>query len=178
LAGRTASEALTAFIEPLQRTLSCVTLATLLYRPAHPGHVQALAVSEEPIRLRLSTREAAPSLYVEQQYDLVKAPGERGPWKVSTLAYRYRIDSAAGNELVLWHWHPKDREGRPNRYPDPHLHAQVGELTGLHLPTDRVSLEAIVRLLLDGFEVQPRRDDWVDVLAASEAAFERWRTWP
>jgi len=178
LAGRTPHEALHAFIDPLQRALSCMTRAVLVYRPPWPGHVQALGVSEEPIQLRHTAGGQAPSLYVEQQYDLVEVPGERGPWKVSTLAYRYRIDSAAGDELALWHWHPKDRQDRPHRYPHPHLHAQVEQLAGLHLPTGRVSLESILRLLLNEFDVRPRREDWQDVLAACEAAFERWRTWP
>jgi hypothetical protein len=178
LAGRTPHEALSAFVDPLQRALSCVTQAVLVHRKPWPGHVQALGVSEEPIGLRCTTGSPAPWLYVEQQYDLIEVPGERGPWKVSTLAYRYRIDSAAGDELALWHWHPKDRQDRPHRYPYPHLHAQAGQLTGLHLPTGRVSVESVLRLLLNEFDVQPRRDDWADVLAASEAAFERWRTWP
>jgi hypothetical protein len=178
LAGRTPNEALHAYIDPLQRALSCVTQAGLVYRRAWPGHVQALGVSEEPIRLRRTAGGQAPSLSVEQQYDLVEASGEHGPWKVSTLAYRYRIDSAAADELALWHWHPKDRQGRPHRYAHPHLHAQAGQLAGLHLPTGRVSVEAVLRLLLNEFDVRPRRDDWQDVLAACEAAFERWRTWP
>jgi hypothetical protein len=155
-----------------------VTRAVLVYRPPWPGHVQALGVTEEPIRLRCTAGSPAPLLYVEQQYDLVEAPGEHGPWKVSTLAYRYRIDSAAGDELVLWHWHPKDRQGRPHREPRPHLHAQVGELRGLHLLTGRVSLEAAVRVLINEFDVRPLRGDWASVLDATEAAFEQWRTWP
>jgi hypothetical protein len=177
LAGRTPHEALHAFIDPLQRALSCVTPAVLVYRRARPGSVQALGVSEEPVRLRCFGG-SAPSLYLEQQYDLVEAPGERGPWKVSTLAYRYRIDSAAGDELALWHWHPKNLQGRPHRYPHPHLHAQVGALAGLHLPTGRVSVESILRLLLKEFDVRPLRDDWASVLDATEEVFEQWRTWP
>jgi hypothetical protein len=178
LAGRTPREALAAFIDPLQRALSCVTRANLVYRPPWAGHVQALGASEEPIRLAATAGGPAPSLYVEQQYQVVEAPGEHGPWKVSTRAYRYRIDSAAGDELVLWHWHPTDREGRPHRQPRPHLHAQVGELRGLHLLTGRVGLESVIRVLLDDFDVRPRRSDWQGVLDATETLFEQWRTWP
>ncbi len=178
MAGRTPREALAAFIDPLQRALSCVTRANLVYRPPWPRQVQALGASEEPIRLTTTTGGRGPSLYVEQQYQLVEAPGEHGPWKVSTRAYRYRIDAAVRDELVLWHWHPTDREGRLHREPRPHLHAQVGELRGLHLLTGRVGLESVIRVLLTEFGVRPRRDDWQDVLDATEALFERWRTWP
>lgn len=178
MAGRTPREALAAFIDPLQRALSCVTRANIVYRPPRPGHVQVLGVSEEPIRLQATAGRRAPALYVEQQYEVVEAPGERGPWKISTRAYRYRIDSAARAELVLWHWHPTDREERSHREPRPHLHAQVGELRGLHLLTGRVGLESVIRVLLNELGVRPRRDDWQDVLDATEAVFEQWRTWP
>jgi hypothetical protein len=178
LAGRTTHEALAAFLGPMQRALSCVTPAVLVHRPPVPGHVQALGVSEEPIRLTTTGGGPAPRLYLEQQYELVEAPGEHGPWKVTTRAYRYRIDSPAGTELVLWHWHPGDRQGNPHRRPRPHLHAQVGELRGRHLLTGRVSMEAVIRVLLDDFDVRPRRSNWRSVLDATEAQFEQWRTWP
>jgi hypothetical protein len=178
LAGRTPHEALSAFVDPLQRALSCVTRANLVHRPPWPGHVQALGASEEPIRLATAAGGPAPSLSLEQQYDIVQAPGEHGPWKITTRAYRYRIDSAAGAELVLWHWHPTDRQGRPHRQPRPHLHAQVADLRGRHLPTGRVGLEAVIRALVDDFDVRPRRGDWRSVLDATEALFEQWRTWP
>jgi hypothetical protein len=178
LAGRTPRAALAAFVDPLQQALSCVTRANLVYREPWPGQVQALGASEEPIRLATTSGGPAPWLYLEQQYELVEVPGERGPWKVTTRAYRYRIDSAAGDELVLWHWHPTDRQGRHHRQPRPHLHAQVGELRGRHLLTGRVGLESVIRVLLDDFDVRPRRDDWQAVLDATEALFERWRTWP
>jgi hypothetical protein len=140
--------------------------------------VQALGVSEEPIRLKAKDGGPAPSLYLEQQYQVIEAPDERGPWKVSTRAYRYRVDSAAGEELVLWHWHPTDQEGRPHKEPRPHLHAQVGDLRGLHLLTGRVGVESIIRVLINEFGVQPRRDDWQSTLDTTEALFEQWRTWP
>jgi hypothetical protein len=178
LAGRTPHEALGAFLDPLQRALSCLTRANLVYRPPWLGHVQALGASEEPIRLATLGGGPAPWLYLEQQYELVEASGEHGPWKVSTRAYRYRIDSAAGEELVLWHWHPTDPEGRSHRQPRPHLHAQVGELRGRHLLTGRVGLESVIRVLVEDFNVRPRRGDWRSVLDATEAQFEQWRTWP
>ena len=194
MAGRTPREALAAFIDPLQRALSCVTRANIVYRPPRPGHVQVLGVSEEPIRLQATAGRRAPALYVEQQYEVgKKISGQEvqagdllffsqrgdvvdhvaiyaGNDRIlhSTRAYRYRIDSAARAELVLWHWHPTDREERSHREPRPHLHAQVGELRGLHLLTGRVGLESVIRVLLNELGVRPRRDDWQDVLDATE----------
>jgi hypothetical protein len=33
-------------------------------------------------------------------------------------------------------------------------------------------------VLLDDFDVRPRRSNWRSVLDATEAQFEQWRTWP
>jgi hypothetical protein len=153
-----------------------VTRANVIHRPPWPERIQALGVSEEPIRLAAADGGSGPSLFVEQQYEILQAPeelgSEYGPWKVSTRAYRYRID-VAGRELLLWHWHPSGK----SQYTTPHLHAQAGDLMGLHLPTGRMSLEAVIRLLVTELGVRPLRPDWLAVLDATEAAFLRWRTW-
>jgi hypothetical protein len=47
----------------------------------------------------------------------------------------------------------------------------------LHLPTGRVSLEAVVRFLIDDLDVVPRRADWRAILARHEEASGRARTW-
>lgn len=66
-------------------------------------------------------------------------------------------DEDLGDELVSWHWHPNSRR-------DPHLHVYgqheaSGPLGKLHLPTGRVSFEAVVRCLILDWGVTPARDD-------------------
>ncbi|WP_156100800.1 hypothetical protein [Thermorudis peleae] len=47
---------------------------------------------------------------------------------------------------------------------------QVAErVRELHIPTGYVSLEAVVRFLIDGLSVAPQRFDWSEVLARNEA---------
>ena len=46
-----------------------------------------------------------------------------------------------------------------------------GDLDGLHLPTGRVSLEAVIRMLITEFAIAPRRADWRRTLDRTEAAF-------
>jgi len=46
-----------------------------------------------------------------------------------------------------------------------------------HVPTGRVSLEAVVRFLIVELGVTLRRDDWEDVLADGERRFAERRTW-
>jgi hypothetical protein len=152
LAGKTPEEAREAFIRPLQRALSCVCPAQLVVGWAQPGDVQALTLSEDPVILQTTgERTQRLELSVQQQYRLVQVEDpERGPWKVSTLAYRYGVNDAQGRKLLGYHWHPLGK----SRWKPPHLHVSEGRLAGLHLPSSRVSLEALLWLLLAELEVR------------------------
>jgi len=46
-----------------------------------------------------------------------------------------------------------------------------------HLPTGRVALEVVVRLLVAEFDVPPLRRDSRTVLRRGEERFKAWRTW-
>ena len=137
--------------------------------------VQALAVSEDPIVLGTTGAAAARlTLSIQQQYQLVEIDDpERGPWKVSTRAYRYEVHDAQGLELLACHWHPAGK----SRWKLPHLHVAGGRLDGMHLPSSRVSVEALLRVLLAELEVRSLRRDWSAVLDAAERAFADYRTW-
>lgn len=60
---------------------------------------------------------------------------------------------------------------------DPHLHIAHGPLAKAHLPTRRVGVEAVLRLLLVDLGARARRGDWKDVLDDVEDAFHEWQTW-
>lgn len=176
LAGRTPQAALDAFVRPLQRALSCVTHGVLLHSGHQPDKVHSLTLSSD--RAGLTTLDSPGTLFLSlaQQYRLVHAQGDLGPWKVRTEAYRYRVDDSARRELISWHWHPIGE----SRHTRPHLHVSEGRLAGLHLPTGRVSIEAVLRLLLTEFHVRPtrlRHQDWPQVLELTEEAFRTHRTW-
>jgi hypothetical protein len=47
----------------------------------------------------------------------------------------------------------------------------------LHLPTGRVSIEAVIRFLIEDLEVAPLRDDWRAVLDRHEDLFRQTRSW-
>ena len=74
-------------------------------------------------------------------------------------------------------------------YPRCHLHvfaapddyAQERPFSRLHLPTRRITLEQIVWHLIQEHDVEPRRDDWRQVLWRHEEWFrtiQQDRTWP
>jgi len=116
---------------------------------------------------------------MSQNYRIVRAEGQRGPWKVTITAYHYTLEGLDGREIVSFQWHPRGRGALPY----PHLHlgaaAEVGraELEGAHIPTGRVALEQVLRFAIETFRLRPRRGDWRDVLFGTRRRFEQWRTW-
>ena len=85
---------------------------------------------------------------------------------MAVLEYYYSVHDAEEKEVLLYHYHP--RGGSP--ITTPHLHlgqgAQVGraDVRDAHLPTGNVSLNAVLRVLIEEMGVQPRRPDWDSIL--------------
>jgi hypothetical protein len=123
-------------------------------------------LSADPVPL-YSTSIGAIQLLLGHQFRVVK--DGRSSWHVSTVAYRYHLLDAAGQELIGWHWHPGVGTDRP------HLHVPADPIgRHLHAPTGRVSIEAVLWFLLTDLDVKPTRDhanDYADVLTAAE---RRW----
>ena len=179
MAGRTPALAVQAFVDPLQRAISCVTDEILSvgggYHPASPPHLLSLRRGE-PVPLSGNSRLA---IRIAQQYRIVEHDGPRGPWKVSSVAYRYALSDQGGRDILAYHWHPW--EGMPITWP--HLHLDAGarigreDLTRAHLPTGRVAVEDVIALAIGELGVRALRADWRDVLDQSLEAFRLWRTW-
>jgi len=99
--------------------------------------------------------------------------------KVVESSYQYQVDPEGRDWVFRYDFlrHPPD--------PHPASHLQInGEappeylppgvsLARIHFPTDRVSLEAVIRLLVDQFAVPTNEETevWRSVLAESEAPF-------
>lgn len=157
---------------PLRRSLSCVTSAQLYVPSKKPGELEALAMSEDPLRLRCSGQPniSHASLVIGHQFRVV--PDEDLGWHVSTRQYEYYIQDDEERELIAWHWHPE------SKITYPHLHVPAGQIHHkMHIPTGRVSIEAVIRLLITEFGVPPIRHDWEVVLEEAEANFIRYRRW-
>ena len=100
--------------------------------------------------------------------------------KVRSASYQYQEDLDGDRWIFRYDYlrHP------PRPHPGDHLQIR-GELTEkgclpercplerIHFPTMRVSLEAVIRLLADQFNIkcELRQKDWRAILAASEAEF-------
>jgi hypothetical protein len=160
-------------LAPLRRSLSCVTDAQLLVSHSG-GEVVALRLSRDPLPLRSTHVAGGLQLRLRHQYRFVEDPEApvRSRWHVSTVAYDYRLSRHDSAELLSWHWHPQTGLSTP------HLHAAVDHIgRRAHLPTGRVSVESVLRLLLADLGVPSTREDWQAVLDAAEGPFIRHRRW-
>jgi hypothetical protein len=178
LPGRTAREADDAFLAPLRRALSRLTNAQLFVSPEAPQRALLLYGSGLPsgdLPPTSSVIDGGILLRLRQQFRSVEeadaAPGER--WHVSTIAYDYRLSRARdGSELLSWHWHPR------TGVTFPHVHVAADDLSRkTHVPSGRVSMEAVLRMLLGELQVPAQRADWSAVLDETEARFIKHRRW-
>ncbi len=170
MAGRRPALAVENYLEPLRRAVSCVTDAVINVGGGyHAGKQHVLVLAKgKPVPL---AGDCGLSLVVVQKYEVVGATGQRGPWKVHTLEYAYTLHNSNG-PLIAYHWHPS------HTVDVPHLHHYQGPLSKCHFPTNRVSLEEVLRFAITDLGAKPIRDDWEDVLRTGQDAHEQWRTWP
>jgi len=116
---------------------------------------------------------------LNQNFRIVPAEGQRGPWKATITSYHYTLEESDGREIMSFQWHPTGQGALPY----PHLHlgnaADVGrdELQDAHIPSGRIALEQVLRFAIETFKLRPRRSDWRDVLFGTRRRFEQWRTW-
>lgn len=172
MAGKTPREAVQNFVGPLQTALSCVTNSVLQiyggYYPRSEPHVATIA-DGDPVPLRGDSRI---SLQIRHWYRIVEDAGPRGPWKVQTAGYYYSLKDSSDQEILAYHWHPQSEPTFP------HLHLEAGagigrqELTKAHLPTERISLEHVLRIALNDFGCYPLKPDWEEVLAQTQSAYD------
>lgn len=176
---RRPQEATDAFLEPVQRIVSCVSDAVMYgsgRRPASEPHTLTIG-GQNYARLRGPDNLL---LMVTHRYRLVQGAEARTGWRVNTAEYIYTLLDLDERPLLAWHWHPQTGRG-PHRITYPHLHVYgqttLPTLPDRHPPTGRVSLEAVIRFVIDELGVEPRRPDWRAILDETEAVFKRDRSW-
>lgn len=166
-------------MEPIKDTLSCVARAKVTLSAGgwgRVGVVHALTVNNnDPLRLR-----GTPLLLrVRMQYEIVRVD-ETGelPWRCTTHGYDYEVQLSSGEAVVSYHWHPASKTKMP------HLHIGRTQLASgavlshkVHVPTDRVSVESVVRSCITEYGVEPMHDDWDEILTLREGAFKLYRSW-
>ena len=178
--GRNPREAVDAFLEPLRDTISCVARAKIILSHdgrGKTGKVHGLTVNND-VPVKLTCRPAL-MLRIGMLYEIVPTDEpERPPWRVSTRAYAYELQTTSGELVWSYHWHPTPAVPHPHA----HLgHTQLREDAVLsqkaHHPTGRVSLESVIRACITEYGVTPQRDDWDKTLALREGDFQLYRSW-
>ena len=179
--GRNPREAVEAFLEPLRDTISCVAKAKIILSKgglAEPGSVHALVLNDdEPVKLKC--RPADLRLRVSMQYEIVRGEDpDRPPWRVTTRAYAYEMQTSSGELVQSYHWHPNQRIAVPHT----HLgHTQLRQDAVLHQkahnPSGRVSLESVVRACITEYGATPMKDHWEKTLDLREQDFRTYRSW-
>jgi hypothetical protein len=109
----------------------------------------------------------------------------RRQWRVTSRMYEYSLLDLDETELLVYHWQPDADPAYPHIHVSAALRARTSaleekqsiDLDRLHLPTGRVSLEAVVRMLITEFGIAPRRSNWQEVLKQTEAIFREDATW-
>jgi hypothetical protein len=180
LPGRTPREAVDAFLEPIKDSLSCIARAKITL--SHDGWgasntIHGLTVNnDQPVKL---VCKPPLMLRIGMLYEIIRDDDpRRGPWRVSTRAYAYELQTS-GRELVWsYHWHPQSTVTNPHA----HLgHTQLAPDAVLshkaHHPTGRVSLESVIRTCISEYGVEPLQEEWDKTLALREGDFEIQRTW-
>lgn len=182
--GRNPYQAVEAFIDPIQAAIAC--LASAKISVSHGGRHEVAVTHSWAINAgrgitlegRATTGLRVPLTFrATMSYEIVR--GERDEWRVSTRGYHYVI-GAASDEVVGYHWHPDGQ----SHVATPHVHIGAAALTedGVltpksHLPTERVSFESMIRLLITEFGVEPAAADWHQRLDVSEGVFQLYRSW-
>jgi len=172
--GRTPSEAFKAFIEPIELAASCLGQVKVV---TSPGGRTAPNV-EHSWSLNGMTGFSLHGWHFEgaMAYRLIEDEA-RGPWRVKTLLYRYRL-AVPEHDVFRLHWHPSGLS--PVTYP--HLHAalepraRMPDALDAHLITSRMTLEDALRWAFE-LGMPAARDDWRTRLEEAEAAHLRHRSW-
>jgi hypothetical protein len=179
LAGRTPHEAVDNFLVRLRQSTSCITRVQLVISSGgrEPGSTHIVSFDPNPT-LKAADRTTI-GLSVVHYYEVVRATGKRGPWKVRSAGYLYSLLDRNDHELITFHWHPQGNSDVTG----PHLHVGSAlasswkKLPKAHIPTSRMTLEQIIGMAIDGFGVIPLKEDWRGLLDRNQKIFDAWKTW-
>lgn len=177
MTGRTIDETITAFQEAVRDVWMCISDEGIFVRKrANPGDAGFVYVlGHRPAKVQLHRRGSS-SLVFYMAHDFVVNQDAGGLWRAHTTQYIHELSDAGGQRILAYHYHPRGRG--TDTYPSPHLHVYAPVLSAerrlekLHLPTNRVGLEDVASLLIEGYGVTVRepyaRDDrWRDILESA-----------
>ncbi len=140
------------FAATLQRAVACVSPAVLVQARSSPGAPYHLSFRDRFVPLQGRHRLALSVLHAYELRGRAEAPGSL---VVRSAGYWYQLRERNGAEVIACHWHPTGH----GQVPFAHLHlaGQADTVTidrKRHVPTGRVSLEAVVRFAIEELGVR------------------------
>lgn len=160
---------------PLQRAVSCVSKAVVRRGYSDPGDPELLSFDDRYVPLQGRHRLELSLLHT---FHLRQRADDPRYWTATSANYYYQVREQDGPEIIAFHWHP-GRRGQPE-FPHLHVASHVGSVhmaAKHHVPTGRVSLESVVRFLIEELHARPLRQDWQRVLDEGQQHFDRRRSW-
>jgi hypothetical protein len=100
-----------------------------------------------------------------------------GTFHVEVIEYFYEISSRELQEIIGFHWTPDAAGDNAVTFPDLHVGRAITvgqtairprDLHKAHIPTGKVSVPSVVRLVIAELGVVPLRPDWQSVLQEAE----------
>jgi hypothetical protein len=173
--GQNPIDALAEYVEPIRKSLECVTSDKLAYLKPKEGITQVFAFQEIGGARVRSVAGAAYRVTVRHNF-VIDQKGVRS-FKVRTLEYRYALDlESAGrgvDEVFAYHWHPSG----PHKFPHVHVTGKDPSFHKVHLPTSRISLEDFVRCLIEDFGIPARKRAYKSLLDQNRRRFFKHSKW-
>lgn len=169
-----------AFSAPLRESVACI-LPPQYYLHAHGAklggrYVLALLGQHDPVRLPGPLRIG---LFITHYYEVIEVGTGQERYRVHSRGYHYALSAEDGRTLVRYDWHPEGQVDDPVEWPHVHMRGYVVpvNLSRVHWPTGRVSLESLVRCAIRDLQVPPLREDWAALLDRHEQAFANYASW-
>lgn len=142
-------------------------------------NARAIGVHHQPIPLNNGH-----FLRILQSLRLDDIPNNPSKLRVYVALYQYQIDSSDGEQWVFRYEYlrtPKDPHPsshihiRGNLQEHQHCLATTTLLEHLHFPTGRITIEAVIRCLVEQFGIETNEppEIWRPVLTEAELEFER-----
>ena len=136
--------------------------------------VPAVPLRQKPLHLFLA------------QNVVVIREGKEQFWRLKTLQYSYRIQGGPSLDSDWYfRFEYKAREVERSLHPRHHLHLPLSlecgtkriDLSRIHIPTGRVTMEELIRFLIEELGIKPKARDWDSILRRSEETFREWTGW-
>jgi hypothetical protein len=142
-------------VASMRRATSWLTADPLIQLPTgstNRGYALAFARRETVLRARDGTRRR---WRLAHTFEAVQLAGDSSAWQVKTTGYAHEFRHSEGIEVLAYHWHPLGVSAIT--WPHVHLHQYTAplNLSRAHVPTNRVSLQAIVRFAIMDLRIPP-----------------------